>query len=128
MPSLAKRLDLIDNFLEDSIACDTPSLKDIDESLLGGAEHSTGSSPTPDVFGPDDSQPLDRNGPVDVDCDSGVDSKPFMRPFPPSHATNYGIRLPYRSNDSGDIINPHSPSVSVHIVNVPSPLALQQTR
>ena len=47
-------------------------------------------------------------------------SKEFVRPFPPSRMRTY--------RNDGDIINPNSPSVSVHIVNVPSPLSFQQTR
>ena len=51
-------------------------------------------------------------------------NKEFARPFPPpSSRSSYR----YRSGDATDL-NPNSPSVSVHIVNVPSPLALQQTR
>jgi len=44
----------------------------------------------------------------------------FVRPFPPS-------RLRTFRNDS-DMTSPTSPSVSVHIVNVSSPLSFQQTR
>ncbi len=55
--------------------------------------------------------------------------KEFAKPFPPpSSRGTYGIRQHgYLSNSEADL-NPNSPSVSVHIVNVPSPLALQQTR
>ena len=55
--------------------------------------------------------------------------KEFAKPFPPPSARgSYGIRPHgYLSNTETDL-NPNSPSVSVHIVNVPSPLALQQTR
>ena len=50
--------------------------------------------------------------------------KEFVRPFPPSSRAAYAMRT-YR-NDSD--LSPNSPSVSVHIVNVSSPLSLQQTR
>ena len=55
--------------------------------------------------------------------DSHGIGKEFVRPFPPSR-TAFGMR-PYRNETDN---NPNSPSVSVHIVNVPSPLALQPTR
>lgn len=61
---------------------------------------------------------------MDLDRESTASGKQFVRPFPPSRAA-YGMR-PYRTNDND--INPHSPSVSVHIVNVSSPLTLQQNR
>lgn len=50
-------------------------------------------------------------------------SKEFVRPFPPpSSRTSYRYRS---GGDSSDVnCNPNSPSVSVHIMNVPSPLAL----
>lgn len=46
-------------------------------------------------------------------------SKEFVRPFPPPTS-----RTSYRYRSSEADVNPASPSVSVHIVNVPSPLAL----
>ena len=54
-------------------------------------------------------------------------NKQFVRPFPPQNSRNaYSVRQHGLRSDAD--LNPDSPSVSVHVVNVPSPLALQQTR
>jgi len=47
-------------------------------------------------------------------------TKEFIRPFTPPRMRTYRA--------DSDAINPNSPSVSVHIVNVSSPISFQQTR
>ena len=71
-----------------------------------------------DPFTQDDSGINEADGP-EGDLSGDPLSKEFVRPFPPpSSRTAYR----YRSGESD--VNPTSPSVSVHIMNVPSPLAL----
>ncbi len=56
---------------------------------------------------------------LDGDINSDPVSKEFVRPFPPPSS-----RTSYRYRSSEADVSPASPSVSVHIVNVPSPLSL----
>ncbi|XP_059350773.1 mediator of RNA polymerase II transcription subunit 1-like isoform X3 [Daphnia carinata] len=123
------RSSFMDELMEESDSSASPKTNDVEDNMHFNRIHSGSNSPN-DPFSQEDSGINETTDAHEGEFNGdSLPDKEFVKPFPPpSSRGTYGIRQHgYLSNSEADL-NPNSPSVSVHIVNVPSPLALQQTR